>query len=182
VRVPDEIGDQSGVCSPGPVVPRANGFSLAELLVVLGLIGLVAVVIIPYALTYWQTSKLRAGARELVTILNQARQMAVANNRYTCVKRVESQVQIFQTEAGSVTPTSPCTASSPWEGPWTGPGTDASGNFGLADGVEVSAATADVVFTYLGTASTTGTFTVRNPTNGATLSVSVAASGRATVL
>jgi hypothetical protein len=47
--------------------------------------------------------------------------------------------------------------------------------------MQVSAATANVVFTNLGAASTAGTYTVRNPANGRTLSVIVAASGRITI-
>ena len=41
--------------------------------------------------------------------------------------------------------------------------------------------TASPVFTYLGAASTPGTLTVTNPTDGRTLSVVVAASGRVTI-
>jgi hypothetical protein len=63
---------------------------------------------------------------------------------------------------------------------WTGPGTDGSGRITLANNVQVSSNT-DIVFNYLGAATTAGTYTVRNPTDGRTLSVVVATTGRVTL-
>jgi len=64
---------------------------------------------------------------------------------------------------------------------WTGPGTDGGGWFTLQNGVTVSAATANVIFNYMGAATTSGTYTVQDPVNNATLSVAVALSGRVTI-
>ncbi len=60
-------------------------------------------------------------------------------------------------------------------------GTDSTGFITLQNTMQVSAATANVVFTNLGAASTGGTYTVKNPTTGKTLTVTVAGSGRITV-
>jgi hypothetical protein len=63
---------------------------------------------------------------------------------------------------------------------WTGPGTDTTGTITLANGITVASAQ-NVVFTYLGTASTAGTYTVTNPRDGRTMSVIVSASGRVSI-
>lgn len=149
-----------------------RGFTLAELMVVVGVIGLLTVAGAPYFITYWQTSKLRAGAEELATIVNQARQIAITNNTYACVKQVSNNVQIFQGTSST------CTGGSVW----TGPGTDGSGNITLTEGLQVSAATASVVFNYLGAAPQVGTYTVLNPTNGRTLFVKLASTGRVCIV
>jgi prepilin-type N-terminal cleavage/methylation domain-containing protein len=150
----------------------ADGFSLAELLVVVGIIGVLAVAGAPYFIEYWQSQKLRAGAEELATIVNQGRQLAITNNTRTCVRRVGDRVRLIQ---GTATP---CTSGTVW----IGPGTDAAGDLTLTEGLQVSATTADVVFNYLGAATTTGTYTVRNPTNGRALFVKVASSGRVCIV
>ena len=64
---------------------------------------------------------------------------------------------------------------------WTGPGTDANGWFTLQNNVQVSSATANVVFNYMGAATTSGVYTVRNPINSGTMTVTVALSGRVTI-
>jgi hypothetical protein len=64
---------------------------------------------------------------------------------------------------------------------WTGPGTDGNGWFALQNNVNVSSATANVAFNYLGTAITAGTYTVQNPVDNSTMTVTVALSGRVTI-
>jgi hypothetical protein len=63
---------------------------------------------------------------------------------------------------------------------WTGPGTDSSGVITLANAITVSSGQ-NIVFTYLGTASTAGAYTVTNPRDGRTMSVTVTAAGRVSV-
>jgi len=153
-----------------------RGFSLVELLVVLALVGILAAAGTPYFITYWQAAKVRGGAEELATIVNQGRQTAISNN---CTVTVNMSANNVQLSLGTNCPRPPYCASLPCN--WRGPGTDSSGNFRLANGNQVTAVTASPVFTYLGAASTPGTLTVTNPTDGRTLSVVVAASGRVTI-
>ena len=144
-----------------------SGFSLGELLMIVAVIGIVSVLATPAFISYSQAARLKGGAQELATILNQARQVAITRNTTACVVQAGNKVRIR---------TSSCTGTI-----WTAAGTDGSGWFNLTDDVTVTAATANVVFTYLGTASTSGTYTVQNPTTNRTLSVIVAASGRITI-
>jgi Tfp pilus assembly protein FimT len=144
-----------------------RGYSAAELIVVVAIIGLIMVISVPFFLTYWQTSTLRAGAEELVTVLNGARQLAIKENQTVCVTNDGTSVIYHLTNCGNPA--------------WTGPGTEANGAIRLANNVRVSAGTANVTFTYLGAAGTAGTYTVLNPANGRALCVAVAASGRVSI-
>ena len=145
----------------------ARGVGLAELLVVVAILGLLTAIGVPYLISYWQASTLTAGAQELQTILNGARQLAIRNNTSVCVTRNTTGIQYFTGGcAGTV---------------WTGAATDANGWITLANGVQITGATANVVFTYLGAASPAGQYTVKNPSNAQTLTVTVAASGRVTI-
>ena len=144
-----------------------SGFSLGELLMVVAVIGIVSVLCTPFFISYSQAARLKGGAQELATILNQARQLAITRNSPTCVVQAGNKVRVrLTTCAGTI---------------WTAPGTDASGWFNLTDDIRVSNATANVIFTHLGTASTAGTYTVQNPQTNRTLSVIVALSGRITI-
>lgn len=148
-------------------VSAESGFTLVELLVVVAVIGIVTAVTTPAFLTYAQAAKLKGGAQELATILNQGRQVAITKNTTTCVTQGANKVRL---RIGTCTGTI-----------WTGVGTDTNGWFTLTDGLPVSTATSNVVFTQLGTASTAGTYTVQNPANNKTMSVIVALSGRVTI-
>lgn len=149
---------------------------MAEILVVLALIGIVSAVALPYFLMYWQSAKIRTAAEELAAIMNEARQTAIAHNCSLTVLQAADRVQ-FQLSTGCPQP-SYC-ASLPCN--WRGPGTDANGNFRLAADMQVSAASASLVFDYLGGAVTPATYTVRDPRTGRTLSVIVARAGRVTI-
>ena len=151
----------------GCLYRNQSGASLAELSVIVFIIGIVSVLAAPSLIGYSQAARLKAGAQELATIINQARQVAISRNTTTCVVQNVNTVYFrVGTCAGIV---------------WTGPGTDATGSFTLTDGVRVSGATANVVFTHLGTASTAGTYTVLNPSTNKTMRVIVALSGRITI-
>src|SRR2546423_5293366 len=144
-----------------------SGFSLGEVLAIVAVIGIVSVLGTPAFISYSQAARLKGGAQELVTILNQARQVAITKNTPTCVLQATNKVRVAVGNcAGTI---------------WTGSGTDASGWFTLTEDVRVSAASANVQFTHLGTASTAGTYTVVNPDTNRTLHVIVALSGRITI-
>jgi len=144
------------------------GFSLVELLVLVGVIAVITSVSAPAFVAYWRSATLLGGARELTTIINRGRQVAISQNTTVCVKQGGSTQVQFLTGgcAGTV---------------WTGPGTDANGWFTLQNNVQVSSATANVVFNYMGAATTAGIYTVRNPINSGTMTVTVALSGRVTI-
>ena len=146
---------------------KDDGFSLAELLVLVAVVGVITTVSMPSFITYWRSATVKAGAQELRTVLNQGRQLALSQNTTVCVNRNGNKVQFLTGGcAGTV---------------WTGSGTDGNGWFALGNRVAVSAATANVVFNDLGAATTAGTFTVKNPVDQSTMTVTVALSGRITV-
>jgi prepilin-type N-terminal cleavage/methylation domain-containing protein len=147
-----------------------SGFTAAELLVVIAIIGIIAAVGTPVYLSYLRASTLKGGAQELVTILNRGRQLAISQNTTICVSQGSNKVRFIQggcSGAGTIV--------------WTGPGTDSNGWLTLQNGVNVSSATANAVFDYMGAAASSGIYTVQNPVNNATLTVTVALSGRVTI-
>lgn len=154
----------------------SRGFTLAELLVVLGMVGVLSAVSLPYFLMYWQSARIRTGAEELAAILNEGRQTAIAHNCAVTVVQATDRVQ-FQLATGCPQPA--YCASLPCN--WRGPGTDSNGNFRLAGDMQVSAASDSAVFNYLGAAVTPATYTVRDPRTGRTLSVVVARAGRVSI-
>ena len=142
------------------------GFSLAELLVVIAVIGILAGMTVPFFISYYQSAALKAAAEELVTFLNQGRQIAIKENQSVCVQTTSGAIQM---RVGGCSGTL-----------WVGPGTDASGNWKVPQGFTLGS-TATAVFSYLGAASPAATYTVTNSANGKTLSVTLSASGRVTV-
>lgn len=143
-----------------------RGFGLMELVVVIGLVAILSALAVPNLLTYMQTSALSAAADELASVLNRGRALAITQNTTVCVQVTGTSVR-FRTGgcAGTI---------------WTGVGTAANGNIALTNGITVSGATS-AVFTNLGAASTTATYTVTNPTTAGTRSVIVAATGRVSI-
>jgi prepilin-type N-terminal cleavage/methylation domain-containing protein len=153
-----------------------SGFSLAELVVVMAVIGIVTVLAVPMMLSYWRTSTLLAGARELATALNGARELAIRENRNVCV-----------TTDGTLADPSPrlqyllgtCTGT-----PKLGPMTDGAGNIRLVNRVTLIGTADNVIFNYLGAATQKGCYTVVSPSGASagTLNVSVAQNGRVSVM
>jgi prepilin-type N-terminal cleavage/methylation domain-containing protein len=143
-----------------------RGFGLTELLVVLGLIGLLGVLAVPNLLRYWQTSTLGAGADEFAGILGRARALAITQNTAVCA-------QVTGTNVRLVVPTCGGTV-------WTGTGTDGSGVIRLSGGLQISGG-ASATFTNTGGANPGATYTVTNPNDGNTRSVVVATTGRVTI-
>jgi prepilin-type N-terminal cleavage/methylation domain-containing protein len=155
------MGSRRSLCR----LPRLvqGGFTAIELIVVVGVIGIIMAASAPFFLSFLRTSTLRAGAEEMSGVLSRARQLAIRDNISMCVTRTGSQLQYRIGSCGGAI--------------WTGPGTDGAGFIQLANNITVASGP-DVVFTYIGTATTAGTYTVANPQDSRTLSVIVAPSGR----
>ena len=141
-----------------------RGFSLAELMVVMAITGLVAAASMPWMITYWRSATLKAGAGELAAGLNRARQLAISQSRRVCVEVVANRYRYLFNSCSS-------------GDPWTGPGTDPTGFFGLANKVGVTT-NVNPIFDYLGAANPGATLTVTNPQGGASLAVVVSVAGR----
>ena len=146
---------------------NGRGFSLVELLVLVAVIAIIATVSAPAFISYWRSAALQGGAQELATIINRGRQIAISNNTAVCLSQSGTRVRFLIGGCGGTV--------------WTGAGTDGNGWFTLQNGVQVSSTTANVVFNFLGAATTSGVYTVTNPVNNSSMRVTVALSGRVTI-
>lgn len=135
-----------------------RGFSVAELIAIVAVVGVLFALGIPTFVSAWRASAVRAGAEEVATLLNGARQLALNRNEPVCVTLGAGTVQ-YRPGTCVATPVT---------------------QVRLASNVTV-AANQNVVFNYLG-AGTPGTiYTVTNPQDGRTLSVNVSGSGRVSI-
>jgi len=143
-----------------------TGTSIAELALVLAIVGILTALATPLFLTYYQASKLRVATQEIATFLNQGRQLAIRQNGNVCVHITATAMHYHLGNcAGAV---------------WTGAGTDAAGNLKAPDGVTLTT-TANPIFNYLGAPTPAATYTVTNTQSTSTLQVVVAASGRISI-
>ena len=148
---------------------NARGFTLAELVVILAIAGVLAALVAPTLSSYARTSALQAAARELATSINLGRQIAISQNTTVCVE--VATVTSIRLRTGGCGGTI-----------WTGPGTDGSGAIRISDPSALHlSTTGNVVFTSLGAGSPAGTYTLTNPVNNGTRTVVVAATGRVSV-
>jgi prepilin-type N-terminal cleavage/methylation domain-containing protein len=145
-----------------------HGYTLAEVLVVCFVIGILAFIGVPFLLTFTSGATIDYAARELQSGLNRAKLMAVTTRQPLCVQPTAGGYRFFQN--------STCTGT-----PWSGVGTRANGVFNLSNGISVAlAAGANPVFNQFGVAVQTGVLRVSGPT-GRSTTVSVQASGRVTI-
>jgi len=157
-----------------------RGFSLIELLVTLAIIAVVVAASAPYFLNYWRAASTRAAARELTAALNQGRQVAISGN---CSVRVATD---NVAKLRFLDPAAPpaCNWRNPTTGvvitTWVGSGTDGQGWMKITNSIQLTGPGANVAFTNLGAAAPGGVFTLRNPVDNQTLTVTVAGSGRIT--
>lgn len=158
---------------------ESGGFSLAELIVVMAVIGILAAVGMPTFLSYWKTSTLKGGAQEMVVMLNSARSLAIKENTTVCVKADNSATGAYSSSTYSTRVqyfvSTTCTGTA-----WKGAGTDSSGYMTLANDMRVQGPTTGMTFTYLGAAAG-NSFYVCNPNDtGSRAKITVSNSGRVT--
>jgi prepilin-type N-terminal cleavage/methylation domain-containing protein len=143
-----------------------GGYSMAELMVVVAIIGILVASSAPFFVSYYQSARVRAAAEDIAGYINQARQLAIRTNNNVCVQVTATSLQFRQGGcAGTL---------------WVGAGTDALGNISIPQGISL-ATTANPVFSYLGAATPAATFTVTNTDTGLSLHVILSASGRLTI-
>ena len=142
-----------------------QGFGMAELIVVVAVIGLLAALAMPSFLSFWQSSSLSAGSAEMASVLNRGRQLAVSQNTSVCVQVSGSSVR-FRTVscAGTI---------------WTGTGTNSAGLVSLTNGMQISGG--PVTFTNAGGATVQTNFIVTDPRSSRFRTVTVQVTGRVMV-
>jgi len=154
-----------------PVQARSEtGYTLAELLVVLALIAIMAFIAVPFMLTYNPSATVNYAARELQSGLNRAKLTAVTTRQLICVKPTSGGFQFWT----GVTAT--CTGGAVL----LQTGTDSAGTFTLANNISVVLVTTNPVFNQFGMAIQAGQLRVTG-TGGVQQTVSVQASGRVTI-
>jgi Tfp pilus assembly protein FimT len=143
-----------------------RGFSLTELVVFIAVVGVLFIMTIPFFVRYYQAAAARADVQQVITLFNQARELAVRQNDTVCVTMpVNTQMVLrLSTCAGTV---------------WTGLGTDATGNINLPPGFTIGPLNT-VSFNYLGAAGGAITYTMTNTTTSEISTISIALSGRVT--
>ncbi len=142
------------------------GFSLTELTVFIAVVGVLFVMTVPFFISYYQAAAARADVQQVMTLFNQARELAIRQNNTVCVTLPNNgQMVILQ---GS------CAGAA-----WTGAGTDVAGNINLPQGFTISPLN-NVTFNYLGAAGAATTYTMTNSTTGALTTISIALTGRVT--
>jgi type II secretory pathway pseudopilin PulG len=140
------------------------GFSIAELVVFMALVGILSVMSVPAFINYYQAAAARSNTQTVITLLNQARELAVRQNVTVCAT--------FPTNTQMVLRLSTCAGTV-----WTGPGTDDLGNINLPPGFTIGPLNS-VTFNYLGAAGAATTYTMTNSTTTDTMTISIALSGR----
>jgi prepilin-type N-terminal cleavage/methylation domain-containing protein len=149
---------------------RVGGFTLIELLVVIALLVIVAAIGTPFYLSYQRAQETSGAARELMTSLNQARQLAITRSTSFSMEAQTNPQNRLRLCAGTVTP---CPGGSVW----LGPGTDGSGWMVIDNGARITQ-NPRITFSSLGAATATGTLRVQNSAATGCLDVVVSPSGR----
>jgi prepilin-type N-terminal cleavage/methylation domain-containing protein len=165
-------------------VSGQRGFSATELIIVVAVIGILMAASMPLLFSAIRTSAVKAGAEQMATVLGQARQMAIRDNTSICVATengvglaLNGRVVRYRVGAIPAPPPVTCVGGTLV----IEPGMEGNGFIRLANNIEAWPPGQGVLFTYIGTATAPATFTVRNPQDGSTLTVSVAPSGRISI-
>jgi Tfp pilus assembly protein FimT len=141
-----------------------QGLTLTELVVMVAVIGLLFSMSVPFFVRAYQAAAARADVQQVISIFNQARELAIKQNGNVCVSVPNSTHVVFL--LGS------CGGAA-----WVGAGTDAAGNITLPPGFTIGPLST-VTFTYLGAATAATTYTMTNSTTGGTMTISIALTGR----
>jgi len=140
-----------------------RGFTLAELITVMAVIGIVSAAAFPMFTSFLTAMQTKGAAQELATVLQQARELAIARNTsYTVQIDTNGNRLRFVDRSGT---------------PWTGPGTDGDGYRRLVNQAQLAAVNTNPVFNPLGTAGG-GRITVQNSRDTSALDVVVSSAGR----
>src|SRR3990170_2559717 len=150
----------------GRCARRQGGYSIAELMVVVAIIGILAATSTPFFISYYQAAKLKTAAEDIVGFINQGRQLAIRTNNNVCVQVSATAMNYRQGGCGGTV--------------WVGAGTDAAGNVKAPEGIALTSS-ANPVFSYLGSATPAASYTITNTDTGLSLHVNVSASGRLTI-
>ncbi len=145
---------------------REAGFSLTELIVFIAVVGVLFVMTVPFFLSYYQAAAARADVQQVMTLFNQARELAIRQNDTVCVTLPNNgqMVLLLGSCAGAA---------------WTGAGTDVTGNINLPQGFTIGPLN-NVTFNYLGAAGAATIYTMTSSTTGRTMTISIALTGRVT--
>ncbi len=164
LALPHTLSGRRG--SPTFYRPEADqkGRTVTELVVAVGIIGVMATLTIPLMVKTTNPFIMSRGAKEIQAALIQARTLAITSRQNICFQAVAGGYAFLQ---GS------CAGAA-----WIGANTTGTGIFRPADNVTTSGGGA--VFTPFGTASTTAVITVSVP-NGGSTTVTVQPTGRVTI-
>src|SRR5262245_13590570 len=96
-RGPNDMKTATRRCAGTPVSRSQGGFSAAELLVVVGVIGVLFTVSVPFFLSAYQAAAARADVQQVMSLFNQARELAIKQNNSVCVSMPNNQqMQLMQ--------------------------------------------------------------------------------------
>ncbi|MEK6666734.1 MAG: GspH/FimT family protein [candidate division NC10 bacterium] len=151
-----------------------GGWSLLELLVVVAVIGIMAAIAIPFFASYWRSAAVRAGAQEMRTALQQAKQLAITSRSNVTVQVVGTGYQVICQTANCSNPNG--SVGQFWTGAQWSPNAFV---FRLQNTVGVAVIAGPPAFTPLGAAAPGGQFQVTGPA-GNFLTINVSAAGRIT--
>lgn len=152
----------------------AGGYSFIELATVTALIGVLAAITVPTILSSIEAEKIRGAAREVVALMNQARQLAVTQN---IPYSIEGQTTPQNRLRFCSSVVNPC----PGGTVWVDAATDPNGWIAVENGVLLVLAP-PITFTALGAATPAGRLRVQQPQGTSCLDVVVSASGRVQIV
>lgn len=150
------------------------GFTLIEILIVIALIVIVTAIGTPFYISYQRAQETSGAARELITVLNRARQLAITRSNSVSIEAQTHPQNRWRLCTGATTP---C----PGGAIVTGPGTDASG-WAVMDNRSRITQGPRITFNSLGAATATGSLRVQNSSQTGCLDVAVSPSGRIQLL